>query len=403
MLKLTELKAENAGITDLSGLEHAKKLEILYLAHNSITDLSPLLELPKIRWVDVRDNSITRIPELNWPRLKGLIIYHNPLRDLETLPDRFAPRKIWVVLYEGNRHPDLRPPPKPKASTESNETVDIPPAVWSKICEDTLAEFQATFYETYKPKRFADVFGPISRRQMPHGKHLHLYTHSCPITYMYSYTGILAYDSENQRVCARMGSLSDEDIYLIKGPRIFFQDLDLDGCPELVTQDAHHFGTNADHVHTTYWHMNDDLSFEPIFRVKTFNTTDIPLPPREISEGKYCHYCTVASVETVEPNTIVVTTGIALNNEQRKPERTIGSIVFKMDKASSTFKPTKETVILKEHTRALRRTNPLEFRYTCSNPDCGQRTEKREYSGNRIKCIPCGGWREYTGKIIRRY
>jgi len=405
MLKLTELKAENAGITDLSGLEHAKKLEILYLAHNSITDISPLLKLPKIRWVDVRDNSITRIPELNWPRLKSLIIYHNPLGDLDALSDRFAARQEWVILYEGNRHPDLRPPPKPKATTENNEMVDVPQAVWNKMCDYTLEAFQANFYETLKAKRFADCFGPVSRRQMPHGKHFHLYTHCCPITYMHSFTAILAYDSQNKRVGARMTSLSDEDIYLIKGPRIFFQDLDLDGCPELVTQDADHFGTNADHVHTTYWHMNNGLSFEPILRLRTYDTTDIPIPPRKSDEGKSCYHCTVATVETVEPNAIVVSTGIALNDrqKQRRLEQTIGSVVFKMDKASLTFKPTKETVFLKEHTKALRRTNLLEFRYTCSNPACGKRTETRDYSGKRVNCPPCGGWQNYTGTVIRSH
>ncbi len=401
MLKLINLGADGAGITDLSGIECAENLEIVTLSRNSITDISPLLNLTKLKWIDLSSNLITHIPELSWDHLDCLLIYNNPLGDLEALSNRFTAQQMWVVLYEGNRHPDLTPPSTGTATNENNEIVEIPPAVWDKICEHTLGAFQTTFYETFEPKTFTGVFGAVSRGPMPHGEHFYLYIHCCPITAMYSFTAILAYDRENNRVSSTMASLADEDIYLIRGPRISFEDLDLDGWPELVTKDADHFGTQADWICTTYWHIDDDLSFEPVFRLKTYATTGIPVPPYKDGQERY--YCIVAFAEAVGPDTIVVTTSLASDDETRIPEQVIGRVVFEMDHTSSTFKATEETLLLDEHSKLLRRTNPLEYGYTCSNPDCGMRTVVPEYSGDQIKCPRCGGPCKAAGTVIRRH
>ena len=61
---LTHLEASNAGIADLSGLEHAVHLESLNLPGNAIADLSPLVDLRNLRSLRLNGNSIDDIGPL---------------------------------------------------------------------------------------------------------------------------------------------------------------------------------------------------------------------------------------------------------------------------------------------------------------------------------------------------
>ncbi len=61
---LSTLRAAGLGLTDLTGLEAAERLEYLFLGANAVTDLSPLSGLPGLIGLDLSDNRITDIAAL---------------------------------------------------------------------------------------------------------------------------------------------------------------------------------------------------------------------------------------------------------------------------------------------------------------------------------------------------
>ena len=105
---LTQLEADNAGITNLTGLEQATGLTTLYLSsnrivdvsplsgltnltflslgENRIVDVSPLLGLTNLTWLDLEDNQIRDIRTLaNWTNLGTLNLRHNQISNLSPL------------------------------------------------------------------------------------------------------------------------------------------------------------------------------------------------------------------------------------------------------------------------------------------------------------------------------
>ncbi len=93
--ELTRLKAEEAGITDLTGLRHAVNLEKLYLRKNAITDISELATLKNLRILFLCDNEITDIePLAGLTRLQLLRLSYNPLQG------RIAPLADLVRVTE---------------------------------------------------------------------------------------------------------------------------------------------------------------------------------------------------------------------------------------------------------------------------------------------------------------
>ena len=64
MKKVYNIICENAGITDLTGLEYAVNLSWLNLKNNQITDLSPIRSLTSLSGLDVSGNNLTEIPDL---------------------------------------------------------------------------------------------------------------------------------------------------------------------------------------------------------------------------------------------------------------------------------------------------------------------------------------------------
>ena len=61
MLGLRELRAYNAQITNLTGLEHARNLKYLYLRSNQIRDITPIMELSNLLRLDLSENPIDDI------------------------------------------------------------------------------------------------------------------------------------------------------------------------------------------------------------------------------------------------------------------------------------------------------------------------------------------------------
>ena len=62
--RLTELIADERGIRDLRGLEHATRLERIELRRNAISDLSPLKNLTRLNNIKLRGNRITDVSPL---------------------------------------------------------------------------------------------------------------------------------------------------------------------------------------------------------------------------------------------------------------------------------------------------------------------------------------------------
>ena len=62
--KLTRMEANDLGIRDLTGLEHAKNLESLVLRDNLIDDLSPIHSLSNLKNLDLSGNRLTSLKTL---------------------------------------------------------------------------------------------------------------------------------------------------------------------------------------------------------------------------------------------------------------------------------------------------------------------------------------------------
>ena len=107
MRKLTELRAKNSQITDLTGLEHATQLRTLSLGDNQISNLTPLAKLTALRGISLFRNRITnlkplaKLTQLTWLDLGG-----NRIRNIAPLAG--LTQLDWLYLWE-NQISNVRP------------------------------------------------------------------------------------------------------------------------------------------------------------------------------------------------------------------------------------------------------------------------------------------------------
>ena len=86
MATLTELEANNADISDLTGLQTAINLHALSLEHNLISDLSPLSALTRLHHIELADNTISDLsPLAGLINLRGIHLRHNLIEDISPL------------------------------------------------------------------------------------------------------------------------------------------------------------------------------------------------------------------------------------------------------------------------------------------------------------------------------
>ena len=86
METLTHLEAENLNISDLTGLEFATNLTVLYLWNNSISDLSPLAGLTNLKKLGLHRNLISDIsPLAGLTLLTWLRLQQNSISDISSL------------------------------------------------------------------------------------------------------------------------------------------------------------------------------------------------------------------------------------------------------------------------------------------------------------------------------
>ena len=107
MATLTHLKAHNADIGDLTGLEFATKLEEIRCNNNLISDISPLAELIRLRVIELRTNVIRDLsPITELINLEWLIVPHNLISNLSPIEDLINIRGLAI---EDNSISDLSP------------------------------------------------------------------------------------------------------------------------------------------------------------------------------------------------------------------------------------------------------------------------------------------------------
>ena len=83
MARMTELKANNENIRNVTGLEHATNLIVLWLAENNISHLVPLEGLTRLTELDLSANSISNIASLaRLTNLRGLYLGENYISNL---------------------------------------------------------------------------------------------------------------------------------------------------------------------------------------------------------------------------------------------------------------------------------------------------------------------------------
>ena len=101
MLSLTRLEAQDLGVTDLTGLEFAENLSVLYLYYNEITDLGPIAELSNLTYVHSSHNQIEVIPDLSsWTNIRNLYLYHNKISDISPLTNPVITDLRYLRIYD---------------------------------------------------------------------------------------------------------------------------------------------------------------------------------------------------------------------------------------------------------------------------------------------------------------
>ncbi len=105
MAKLENIVADEAGISDLTGLEAATKLERIEFRRNAITDLTPLAGLTRLNNIKLRGNKITDIsPLAKLTNVDWLGLEENTITDLSPLKGLV---KLNGIGIEGNPVSDV--------------------------------------------------------------------------------------------------------------------------------------------------------------------------------------------------------------------------------------------------------------------------------------------------------
>ena len=107
MATLTDLRAHDANIRDLTGLAFATRLEEIRCNNNLISDLLPLTDLVNLRVIELRDNVISDLsPIAGLINLEWLIVTRNSIPDLSPVEELI---NLIGLAAEDNLISDLAP------------------------------------------------------------------------------------------------------------------------------------------------------------------------------------------------------------------------------------------------------------------------------------------------------
>ena len=107
LIFIDELRIENRGIRDLTGIQYFPNLDYLGAYNNNIQDLSPLAGHPSLRNANFGDNIISDLTPLSTiPNLEYLYLWNNRISDLSTLGNQPRLRSLYL---SNNMVNDLTP------------------------------------------------------------------------------------------------------------------------------------------------------------------------------------------------------------------------------------------------------------------------------------------------------
>jgi hypothetical protein len=354
ILNLVSLRAEGAGIVDLTGLECATNLTTLDLKGNEIHDISVLHGLHKLNDADLSGNRIRELPELSkLPHNEAILLYNNEIEDIRGIYEsRILDHRPEIILWEGNRDPNITLPPL-CVRDKDNKPIALPETVRDKIYEVTLDFFnQNSFHEMLKPRKFSDLFGGVSCCSIPSHKELILYSYYMnsqrSIASSLCHSVLIVYDPNTDMVTSdpaicRHGNLN-MDMNIPKSLVSSFRDINLDGNSEIIVKRGEHYGTQANSIYHTYYHIGTDLSLIPIICLEAWQSTAWRVPYAE--KGTY--YNVVRYIEPVQPNLIIVHTTLSLDPYEIGDEEA-GFVVLESQNASSPFEVISRTVLMERY------------------------------------------------------
>ena len=98
MLQLTTLDIRGSSIANLTGLESAANLEVLYSMNNQITDISPLANLTNLTHLYLTSNALETIePLAGLIHLRVLDLYNTGVKDITPLANLTAVESLVLV------------------------------------------------------------------------------------------------------------------------------------------------------------------------------------------------------------------------------------------------------------------------------------------------------------------
>jgi len=107
MAGLTDLSAENLGISDLTGLKYASNLQKLILYSNQISDISALANLVNLDYLNLSNNQISDISVLtNLNNLRYLDLQNNQINDISALTNL---NNLQELYLSNNQISDITP------------------------------------------------------------------------------------------------------------------------------------------------------------------------------------------------------------------------------------------------------------------------------------------------------
>ena len=97
-LQLMTLDIRGSSIANLTGLEYATNLEVLYSMNNQITDISPLANLTNLTYLYLGDNALQTIePLAGLINLRVLDLYNTGVTDITSLANLTALESLVII------------------------------------------------------------------------------------------------------------------------------------------------------------------------------------------------------------------------------------------------------------------------------------------------------------------
>jgi len=227
-----------------------------------------------------------------------------------------------------------------------NRRTPLPESVRARIRALTLRTFKRNEPTYEEPTKYADLFGPVSRLDVPGRNHLHLYVYKLiPIPIFASYAKVLIlYDTRTDKLTVeppRVAIRLQHQQYC-PGPWLRFVDICGDDGREVIALTGHHHGTDVNHITLHCFRIKEDLSLEKVFELRTAESRAMCFPG-DTRKERYGYL--VRTIEKLGPEQIRVTTTLSRQKQLAKGEKLLGTETYEFDRSKHTFIRTGKTII----------------------------------------------------------